>query len=60
MKIYVYLVVLYVVCSQHFKEENAAKEAKLTDQSHLDADQQHHVWCLELNEKFNQESAALR
>jgi len=50
----------YALCRVYFQEELAAKEAKLTGQTQLDVDEQHHVWCIEQNEKFNQESAALR
>jgi len=49
--------VLYRV---YFREEIAAREAKLSDQSHLDADKQHHVWALEQNNEFNRQSAVLR
>jgi len=49
-----------VLCRLYFQEELAAKEAKLSDQSHLDDDQRHYEFCLELNEQFNQKSAALR
>ena len=44
----------------YFQHELAAKDAELTDQSHLDIDQQHHVWSIEQNENFNKKSAALR
>jgi len=49
-----------MLCRVYFQEEIAAKEATLSDQSHVDADHQHHVWSIEQNEKFNKESAALR
>jgi len=49
-----------MMCRVHFKDELAAKEARLTDQSHLDVDHQHHAWSLEQNEIFNQQSAAFR
>jgi len=44
----------------YFREEIAAKQAELSDQSHLAADEQHHALSLEQNENFNRESAALR
>jgi len=56
----VYLVVILLRCRVFFSEELAAKEATLSDQSHIDIDQQHHQSSLELNEQFNQKSAALR
>jgi len=49
-----------IVYRVYFREEIAAKEAKLSDQSHLDADEQHHAWAVEQNDKFNHQSAALR
>jgi len=49
-----------MLCRVYFQEELAAKEAKLTDQTQLDVDEQHHVWTIEQNEKFSQKSAALR
>jgi len=36
-----------IVYRVYFREEIAAKEAKLSDQSHLDADEQHHAWAVE-------------
>jgi len=49
-----------MLCRDYFREELAAKEAMLSDQSHLEYDQRHYASCLALNEQFNQKSAALR
>ena len=57
---YSQIVCICMFCRVYFKEELAAKEAILTDQSHIAEDEQHHVWSVEQNEKFNQKSAALR
>lgn len=49
-----------VLCRLYFQEELAASEAKLSDQLHQDVDKEHHISSIEQNEKFNQQSAALR
>jgi len=56
----IYVHVYCVLCRVYFQEELAAKEAKLSDQSHIDDDQRHYASCLELNEQFNKKSSALR
>ena len=57
---FMYIQLYRMLCRDYFREELAAKEAMLSDQSHLEYDQRHYASCLALNEQFNQKSAALR
>jgi hypothetical protein len=46
--------------SSYLKSDRLGKEAILTDQSHVDEEQQRLAWCISENEKFNETSAQLR
>jgi hypothetical protein len=50
----------YFVFSFYLRSERLAKEALLTDQSHVDEEKQRLDWCANENEKFNRTSAQMR